>query len=733
MNVPLEFKCPITNEIMKDPVLMPDGYTYERSAITNLLARKSNSPITLQTMTIDDAVLNDTIKHLIDNWISSYSTSDSHIPPQLHHQTKPDDLVHNSLQSQQFEQDLKSQSLHHIELSQFTARYLKNDDTNTVHIQITPKLIQNRLPLALIAMIDVSGSMNMNACETVTGMEMIDISRLELIQHALRTIVQTLGDTDELVFITFESRASLCLSQTKMNLSGKIRANQAIDEMIAGGGTNIWDALTVGFEQAKTFEGRGFNTSLLLFSDGESNENPQMGVVRTLRRAMTGMNQDFTISTFGFGYSVDSALLENIARLGHGIYGYCPDCTMVGTIFINFLATILTTIIQRAILEIQNTSYQEKYDLMLVNGSSRNVLIDIPDAEIGDAQIILSIPTTGDRFVLNGIDPITDHLDDPNRLAIIDQIYRDKVIGVIADNLLFPQQGFQQTHELFNEIMTLQLKTPFLEGLIIDLVHPNPNHGQISKAFQPVYFGKWGKNYLRSHLLFHMAEQCGNFKDESLQRYGGPNFQEYRTLASKIFVNIPPPAGRMRQNHSTSTITASSTLTTPISMTKFYDYDGGCFDGNGIVSLLIGEKRVCDLEKGDILKDGGIIKCLIEMSQNRQCDAVILNGVAFTPFHPVEIDGEWIFPRDIGDIVKININSWFNLVVKGNKVVELNGVRAITLGHGLNQGVLKHPYFGTKVVIRALQRYDGYNSGRLHLMSPTKCERDENGMIVHLF
>ena len=34
--VPDVFKCPITKSLMKDPVLGPDGYTYDREAITNL-------------------------------------------------------------------------------------------------------------------------------------------------------------------------------------------------------------------------------------------------------------------------------------------------------------------------------------------------------------------------------------------------------------------------------------------------------------------------------------------------------------------------------------------------------------------------------------------------------------------------------------------------------------------------------------------------------------------------
>ena len=44
--------CPITQDIMSDPVIEKDGHTYERSAITSALMIKSESPMTREYMTI---------------------------------------------------------------------------------------------------------------------------------------------------------------------------------------------------------------------------------------------------------------------------------------------------------------------------------------------------------------------------------------------------------------------------------------------------------------------------------------------------------------------------------------------------------------------------------------------------------------------------------------------------------------------------------------------------------
>jgi hypothetical protein len=39
------FRCPITHELMTDPVIDPDGNSYERSAIENWLKQHATSPI----------------------------------------------------------------------------------------------------------------------------------------------------------------------------------------------------------------------------------------------------------------------------------------------------------------------------------------------------------------------------------------------------------------------------------------------------------------------------------------------------------------------------------------------------------------------------------------------------------------------------------------------------------------------------------------------------------------
>jgi len=287
----------------------------------------------------------------------------------------------------------------------------------------------------------------------------------------------------------------------------------------------------------------------------------------------------------------------------------------------------------------------------------------------------------------------------------------------------------------------LQPVRDYLDRLAIDLVDPHPNHGQVAKAFQTNFFAKWGKDYLRSFVLFHAVEQCGNFKDVSLQLYCGMKFNEYRTNASKIFMSIPSPQARYRNSMyvsssscSVNSQTKSSYDNQRISMAQFYDPSGVCFDGDSIVELNNCKKRVRELKKGDILIDGGIVECVIETEEfGSICESVIIQGAIFTPYHPIEKEGKWVFPCEIGQVVKISIDSWFNLILKGNKIARLNGVKSITLAHHLTQDCLAHPYFGTDAIIHDLKRCEGYDAGHVRRPHPTTILRDSNGMVTATF
>ena len=59
------FQCPITQDIMRDPVIAGDGYTYDRSAIESWFKSKSTSPMTNEVLTHKQLIPNNVLRSRI--------------------------------------------------------------------------------------------------------------------------------------------------------------------------------------------------------------------------------------------------------------------------------------------------------------------------------------------------------------------------------------------------------------------------------------------------------------------------------------------------------------------------------------------------------------------------------------------------------------------------------------------------------------------------------------------
>ena len=677
--IPKEFLCPITLSIMKEPVLMSDGQTYEKSAIEKALAISPLSPITKQPLSMKDAKPNYALKSLIENFLKIGKM------PEM-----PKNIAKIDKNSKA---DIESFNIEVIENPQ-------NNEEVFVNMTITPKKIESKKPILLISMIDISGSMSSSASNELKGNEEAHFSRLSLVKHSLKTVTSTLSSDDLMCLITFNHKAVMQLDATKVNEEGKKIIFEKIGNMRTSGSTNIWDALRLGILVSQRY--KNYNTCLMLFTDGEPNINPPMGIVPSLKEVISDMKDvDFTISTFAFGYHVDSKLMEEIAKVGNGIYGYCPDCTMVGTIFVNFMSNILTTIESTVKIEVINQKLKKKFEIGgLYSGISRHQGLYLNKNNYENTEINLYIGKEKIRTV-NGI-KLTEKNDE-----IMNQYFRLRLINlleeIIESDNKNDKENYQKVKLLFDEINKIENKTEFMKNLLIDLIDEDVNHGQVEKAIKVEYFKKWGLNYLLSFLRFHIVEQCGNFKDQSLKFYSNEDFEKMQKNGNKIFISLPAPENDYDKGENISQANFTQLC---------YNAYGGCFTGNAFVELNNGKKKlVKNLRKGDILSNGTEVLCLVENKINKIENVVCINNVCFSLYHPIEIKGKWVFPCECFNVEKKFIDSWFNLVLKNKHEIELNGTKAITLGHNRTEGILKHPYFGTKKVIEALMKYDTYKKG----------------------
>ena len=68
MNRPTEHICPITLEVMRDPVVAADGNSYERDAIQQCFQTSRRSPLTRENLSNTTLIPNNALRKLISDW-----------------------------------------------------------------------------------------------------------------------------------------------------------------------------------------------------------------------------------------------------------------------------------------------------------------------------------------------------------------------------------------------------------------------------------------------------------------------------------------------------------------------------------------------------------------------------------------------------------------------------------------------------------------------------------------
>lgn len=136
------------------------------------------------------------------------------------------------------------------------------------------------------------------------------------------------------------------------------------------------------------------NTFVVVLSDGEPNNHPPEGELKALETHLKEHPLTCNLSMFGYGYNLNTQLLTSITELGGGCYGFIPDCSMVGTIFVNFLSHALASFTSLMTVEAKlksgklvslNGNNSEKVLIGAVQyGFTRNCMIEFSEVQDGD-------------------------------------------------------------------------------------------------------------------------------------------------------------------------------------------------------------------------------------------------------------------------------------------------------------------------------------------------------------
>ena len=169
---------------------------------------------------------------------------------------------------------------------------------------------ENRLPLGLCFVLDVSGSMAAQG-------------KMRDAIEALEASIAELRDGDELALVLFEDVAEARMRPTIIDSATRQNALALLKTIGPGGGTNIQEGLVEGYRQMAAFKTAGFRRILML-TDGNSTVETR-SPREMAKVAQVGYQEGLRLSTIGLGHDVDEGLLRDLAAQGSGQYYFAEN------------------------------------------------------------------------------------------------------------------------------------------------------------------------------------------------------------------------------------------------------------------------------------------------------------------------------------------------------------------------------------------------------------------------
>jgi len=178
----------------------------------------------------------------------------------------------------------------------------------------------NRPPQAadLVLVLDRSGSMQ--------GRKLNDA------RQAVIGLLDHLGPDDRLALLTYSNGVETRSGLAPLSPTNRQRIAAAVNEIHAGGGTNLGAGLGHGMDILLQAPGDGRQRKLILISDGLANQGVT-GVDALGRMASAAVGNQFSISTVGVGLDFNEVLMTAVADRGAGQYHFLEDPQVLAQVF----------------------------------------------------------------------------------------------------------------------------------------------------------------------------------------------------------------------------------------------------------------------------------------------------------------------------------------------------------------------------------------------------------------
>lgn len=207
-----------------------------------------------------------------------------------------------------------------------------------------------RAPVDLVTVLDISGSM--------AG------TKLALLKRAMGFVIQNLGPNDRLSVIAFSSTARRLFHLRRMSETGRQQALQAVNSLVANGGTNIAEGLRKGAKIMDERQEKNPVASLILLSDGQdtytvSNLNgnrnrPNYQLLLPLSLRPDGSSGfKIPVHSFGFGSDHDASAMHSISEISGGTFSFIEAEGVIQDAFAQCIGGLLSVVVKNLRVEIE--------------------------------------------------------------------------------------------------------------------------------------------------------------------------------------------------------------------------------------------------------------------------------------------------------------------------------------------------------------------------------------------
>lgn len=198
-----------------------------------------------------------------------------------------------------------------------------------VGIKADESKVQTDLPMNLVFLIDVSGSM-------------YDSDKLPLVQQAFTMLTDKLDSKDRISIVTYAGEDRVVL-RGESGENKKV-INNAINELTAGGATAGAAGIATAYEIAEEYFIEGGNNRVILATDGDLNVgvSNKDGLVELIERER---DSGVYLSVLGFGEgNLKDDRLEALADNGNGNYSYIDSVSEAKKVLIDEMNSTLVTV-----------------------------------------------------------------------------------------------------------------------------------------------------------------------------------------------------------------------------------------------------------------------------------------------------------------------------------------------------------------------------------------------------